>query len=365
MIVNGKEQRTIWFENKSVFIIDQRYLPHRFVIEEIDSFRKMCMAIKEMHLRGAIVIGVAAGYGAYLAVSELVNKGLSGGKFIDLFSERVDLLKKTRPTAVNLAWGADRVFMQVYSNLSNANPLEVALREARKIEAQELANCKKIGEVGLPLIESIAREKGRVNILTHCNAGWLACVDWGTATSPIYYANRKGIDIHVWVDETRPRNQGARLTAWELLNEGVPHTVIADNTGGYLMQRGMVDMVIVGADRVAKNGDTANKIGTYLKALAAKANDIPFYVALPLSSFDLSIDSGEEIPIEERDEDEVCSVYGLSSDGEIARVRLTPEGSKCANYGFDITPGELISGFITEKGLAQSNEIDTKLTVPQ
>ncbi len=353
MLVDGRQQKTIWFDDvdKAVYIIDQRFLPHKFQIEKIDSFSSMCNAISEMHLRGAIVIGVAAGYGVYLAVRELIKEGVSGGAFIEQLSKRIDELKATRPTAVNLAWGADRLFSKIYVSLSKKNPLDVALEEAKKIESEELENCYKIGEHGFDIIKKISEKKGKVNVLTHCNAGWLACVDWGTALSPVYYAHRKGIDLHVWVDETRPRNQGARLTAWELLNEGIDHTVIADNTGGLLMRNGEVDVVIVGADRVAKNGDTANKIGTYLKALAAKDNDIPFYVALPVSSFDISIADGNAIPIEKRGPEEVCSIYGLSDDGEIQRVRLVPHGSACINYGFDITPSRFISGFITEYGV--------------
>ncbi len=353
MKVAGTAYRSLWLEGDVVKIIDQRYLPHEFVVEEIDSASHMREAIKEMHLRGAIVIGVAGAYGVYLAARESKGDG-------NRFAELVKALGEARPTAVNLTWAINRVV----SRLEMEDPqdwdavIEVCRDEANRIWQEELLRSKMIGEVGVRVIEEVFEKKGdTVQILTHCNAGWLACVDYGTATAPIYEAQRRGIPVHVWVDETRPRNQGARLTAWELLNQGVPHTVIADNTGGLLMQKGMVDLVIVGADRVSRRGDVANKIGTYLKALAARDNGVPFYVALPSSTFDLSMFDGlAEIPIEERSEEEVKFIQGLDDEGEIRRVLLTPKDSPALNYGFDVTPFNLITGLITEKGIIPAQE---------
>ena len=357
MNVNGTPYRTIWLKQDdpcSVMIIDQRKLPHQFVIEEINSLKQMEVAIKDMHLRGAGLIGAAAAYGMYLATLEL-NDFSNSNAIIIAAAER---LKKTRPTAVNLAWAVDQQLDALKQATSIEELQTIARNKANEIADEDAANCRKIGEHGLALIEDVSRYKkgATVNILTHCNAGWLAFVDHGSATAPIYAAHEKGINIHVWVDETRPRNQGASLTAWELNMHGVPHTVIADNVGGHLMQHKMVDLVIVGSDRTTRNGDVANKIGTYLKALAAKDNNVPFYVALPMSSFDWDIKDGlQQIEIEERDADEVRFIEGLC-EGEIKKVLLTPESTPCKNFGFDVTPARFVSGLITERGICDANE---------
>lgn len=346
---------SIWSEeNITIKIIDQRKLPWEFEIEEISSVEEMYVAIKDMHLRGAPLIGVAGAYGVYFALQE----SLESRKFEAVFKEKIDYLKSSRPTAVNLFYAIDRVLNAIKNENELSKKLELAWIEADQIRDKEIENCRMIGEHGLQIIKKIAKEKkGKpVNILTHCNAGWLACVDYGTATAPIYKAFDEGIPVHVWVDETRPRNQGARLTAFELGEHGVSHTVIADNTGGHLMQKGMVDLVIVGSDRTAANGDVANKIGTYLKALAAYDNNIPFYVALPTSTIDLSIEDGvRDIPVEIRNEDEVKHIEGFL-DGDIKQVLLTPEGSPALNYAFDITPARLVTALITEKGICKANK---------
>lgn len=357
MNVQGKPYRTIWLKNDdpyTVMIIDQRKLPHQFVVEEITSLQQMEVAIKDMHLRGAGLIGAAAAYGMYFATLE-INDFSNSNAILTAAAER---LKNTRPTAVNLAWAVDQQLDALKQGISIEELQTIARNKAIVIADEDAANCKKIGEHGLTLIEEISRRKNgaTVNILTHCNAGWLAFVDHGTATSPIYTAFEKGIDLHVWVDETRPRNQGASLTAWELNMHGVPHTVIADNVGGHLMQHKMVDLVIVGSDRTTRSGDVANKIGTYLKALAAKDNNVPFYVALPMSSFDWEIKDGlQQIEIEERDADEVRFIEGLC-EGEIKKVLLTPESTPSKNYGFDVTPARLVTGLITERGICEANE---------
>lgn len=357
MNVQGKPYRTIWLKKDdpyTVMIIDQRKLPHQFVVEEITSLQQMEVAIKDMHLRGAGLIGAAAAYGMYLATLE-INDFSNSNAILTAAAER---LKNTRPTAVNLAWAVDQQLDALKQGISIEELQTIARNKAIVIADEDAANCKKIGEHGLTLIEEISRRKNgaTVNILTHCNAGWLAFVDHGTATSPIYTAFEKGIDLHVWVDETRPRNQGASLTAWELNMHGVPHTVIADNVGGHLMQHKMVDLVIVGSDRTTRSGDVANKIGTYLKALAAKDNNVPFYVALPMSSFDWEIKDGlQQIEIEERDADEVRFIEGLC-EGEIKKVLLTPESTPSKNYGFDVTPARLVTGLITERGICEANE---------
>ncbi|MEY3245043.1 MAG: hypothetical protein RL253_184 [Bacteroidota bacterium] len=357
MNVQGKPYRTIWLKNDdpyTVMIIDQRKLPHQFVVEEITSLQQMEVAIKDMHLRGAGLIGAAAAYGMYLATLE-INDFSNSNAILTAAAER---LKNTRPTAVNLAWAVDQQLDALKQGISIEELQTIARNKAIVIADEDAANCKKIGEHGLTLIEEISRRKNgaTVNILTHCNAGWLAFVDHGTATSPIYTAFEKGIDLHVWVDETRPRNQGASLTAWELNMHGVPHTVIADNVGGHLMQHKMVDLVIVGSDRTTRSGDVANKIGTYLKALAAKDNNVPFYVALPMSSFDWGIKDGlQQIEIEERDADEVKFIEGLC-EGEIKKVLLTPGSTPSKNYGFDVTPARLVTGLITERGICEANE---------
>ena len=355
MKVDGKDVRPIWLsENmKTVNIIDQRVLPHEFVMVEMKTVDHVITAIKDMFVRGAPLIGVTGAYGVYLAVITCSGKAVSEAYLI----KECNRLKAARPTAVNLVWAVDRVLAAVL-NEKHAEYGNAALREATMIVEEEAENCRKIGEYGLPLIEEICskRNGGPVNILTHCNAGWLACIEYGTATAPIYAAFEKGIDIHVWVDETRPLNQGARLTAWELGKCGIKHTIITDNAGGHLMQHGMVDIAIVGTDRSTCTGDVANKIGTYLKALAAKDNDIPFYVALPSSTFDWSLRDGiKEIPIEERDPDEIRYVQGLNQ-GKIINVLVPPAGSTAGNYAFDVTPARLITGFITERGICKANE---------
>ena len=334
-------------------MIDQRFLPHRFVIEEVRTVDEMATAIKEMHVRGAGLIGAAAGYGMYLATLEA-----EGDSIEDQLAAAAQQLKATRPTAVNLAWAIERQLRSISAAEDVAEKRRVAFETARQIADEDAEYCRRIGEHGLELIRRLSEKKGGapVNVLTHCNAGWLAFVDHGSATAPIYAAHDLGIPVHVWVDETRPRSQGSKLTAWELGEHGVPHTVIADNTGGHLMQRGKVDAVIVGTDRTTYTGDVANKIGTYLKALAAKDNGVPFYVALPSSSFDWNIRDGlKEIPIEERGSEEVNCADGWH-DGQQIEVRVAPEGSPAANFGFDVTPRQLVTGLITERGICQANE---------
>jgi len=357
MRIGEKHYESIWLnddDDSELMVIDQSKLPFRFEIVSLRTVEDVFNAINNMTLRGAPLIGVAAAYGMYLACLEITIHTRTR----DHLANAAKYLKSARPTAVNLSWAVDRQ-MDVLSEFCRRDRLiEAARKTADELAAAEKASCKNIGRAGLDIISELSsRKKGEtVNILTHCNAGWLACVDYGTATAPIYLAHDKGIKIHVWVDETRPRNQGSRLTAWELGNHGVAHTIITDNEGGYLMQTGKVDMLITGSDRTAINGDTANKIGTYLKALAAHHNNIPFYVALPVSSFDPLVKNAiKEIPVEERDEKEVLFTEGLYND-EIVQVRTGPEKARAANYGFDITPAGLISGFITEKGICMANE---------
>ena len=366
MKINGKPYRTIWLNEKNkdkVCIVDQTKLPHEFVIAELSTANDFTRAIKEMQVRGAILIGAAAAYGIYVAALEAPR--VAG--FDAFVQAAADKLKATRPTAVNLAWAIDRQLEKISHGHTVDEKISIAMSNAMAIAAKEEAACKKIGEHGLEVIKKISEAKGDepVNILTHCNAGWLACVDYGTATAPIYAAFDYGINIHVWVDETRPWNQGARLTAWELGQHQVPHTVIADNTGGHLMQHGMVDLVMVGSDRTTRTGDVANKIGTYLKALAAQDNHIPFYVALPSSSFDWNMRDGvREIPIEERGGEEVRQIQGRC-EGVIKSVLLTPENSPVANFGFDVTPARLISGLITERGICEANETGIQKMYPE
>jgi methylthioribose-1-phosphate isomerase len=355
MKINNQSYHTIWRDKNDpykVHCIDQRFLPFRFVTEELRNLDEVITAIKDMHLRGAPLIGVAAAYGMFLAAKEIGQKS-----DINHLKKAAERLLATRPTAINLQMALDRQMKIADRVNANQQLAEELLKGAEELKQEEIENCMNIGRFGLPIIEKLSREKkgGTVNILTHCNAGWLACIDYGTATAPIYMAHDKGIKIHVWVDETRPRNQGARLTAWELGQQGVPHTVIADNTGGHLMQQGKVDMVIVGTDRTSPNGDVANKIGTYLKALAAKDNNIPFYAAVPSTSIDWNInDAFREIPIEERDAGEVHFIEGWDGDA-IKQVKITPEGSKAVNYGFDITPARLVTGIITERGCCKAS----------
>jgi methylthioribose-1-phosphate isomerase len=346
--------RTIWItEDSYVEVIDQRKLPHNLVNVKLTTYKDAEVAIKNMTVRGAPLIGATAAYGVYLAVREMIEKQLDGSFLEEAFLA----LRKSRPTAINLFWALDR--MRKALNESE-DFLDTAWIEAAKIVEEDVETCRLIGVHGLPIIEEISkRKKGAVvNILTHCNAGMLGCIEWGTITSPIYQAHQKGIKVHVWVDETRPRNQGSNLTAYELTRHGIDHSLIVDNTGGHLMQHDMVDMVIVGTDRTTRNGDVANKIGTYLKALAAKDNDIPFYVALPSTTLDMGIRDGlKEIPIEERDQDEVRYFEGKRySDGEIDRVLICPETTQARNYGFDVTPARLITALITERGVCSASE---------
>jgi methylthioribose-1-phosphate isomerase len=347
MKVDGRPYRSIWLEPDgwSLGAIDQRRLPHEFVVARLTSAEEAIDAIRSMLVRGAPLIGATAAYGMALAARADSS---------DAALERAyETLVAARPTAVNLKWALDEM-QAVLRPLAPLDRVEAAYRRAGEIADEDVAINQAIGLHGLKLINSIAATKkpGEViNILTHCNAGWLATVDWGTATAPIYRAHEGAIPVHVWVDETRPRNQGASLTAWELGHHGVPHTVIADNTGGHLMQHGMVDLAIVGTDRVSANGDVCNKIGTYLKALAAHDNGVPFYVALPSPTIDFTINDGREIPIEQRAAGEVSHITGLTAGGKIETVRVIPEGSQIANYGFDVTPARLVTGLITERGV--------------
>lgn len=355
MKINGKHYHTIWLKKNDpqiIQVIDQRKLPFRFEIFDIETVEDAFYAIREMVVRGAPLIGVTAAYAMYLAVFESNDETLEN----DLL-EKAEYLKSSRPTAVNLAFAVDAMLQFIQENKNAENLSELALQKANQLKDAEIEFGEKIGEAGLEIIEEIyQKKKTTVNILTHCNAGWLACIDWGTATAPIYKAYLKGIPVHVWVDETRPRNQGARLTAFELLEEGVPHTVIPDNAGGHLMQHQLVDLVIVGSDRTSIRGDVANKIGTYLKALAAHDNNIPFYAALPSSTIDWEIKDGiSQIPIEQRDHSEVSAIEGWNGE-KISSVQLIPEGSKVANYGFDVTPARLVSRLITERGICKADE---------
>jgi len=348
MRIENKAYRTIWFENNLIKIIDQTKLPHQFIIKDLKTIKDAINAIKTMEVRGAPLIGATAAYGLVLSIIE--NNDLS---FLKKSSE--DLIA-SRPTAINLKWAVDRM-MKKLSGVNDKDILKIALDEAKAIVEEDVSFCKNIGLNGLKIIEEISnKKKNTVNILTHCNAGWLATIDWGTATSPIYHAHQKGIKVHVWVDETRPRNQGANLTSYELNEEGISNTIITDNAGGILMQRGQVDMCIVGTDRTLSNGDVCNKIGTYLKALAAKDNNIPFYVALPSSTIDWSIKDYNKIPIEERNSKELSHVEGLDENNEIRKVRIYPQKSKSLNLAFDVTPAKLVTGLITEKGVCEASE---------
>jgi methylthioribose-1-phosphate isomerase len=346
--------RTIWTtEDKYVEVIDQRKLPHEFVVVKLETYEDAEEAIKDMTVRGAPLIGATAAYGIYLAVREMIEDELDGSFLDQAFTD----LRASRPTAVNLFWALDK--MREALDKSDGDFLKTAWEAAAAIVEEDVETCRMIGVHGLPLIEEISnRKKGEVvNILTHCNAGMLGCVEWGTITSPIYQAMEKGLKVHVWVDETRPRNQGSNLTCYELTRHGVPHTLIVDNAGGHLMQHGMVDMVIVGTDRTTRNGDVANKIGTYLKALAAKDNNVPFYVALPSTTLDMTIRDGlKEIPIEERNQDEVRYMFGKGANGKIQPVLICPETTQASNYGFDVTPAHLVTKIITERGVCDASE---------
>jgi methylthioribose-1-phosphate isomerase len=357
-------QKPIWFgENGIVCAIDQRMLPHEFRIFELKTVDDIIFALKTMVVRGAPLIGLTGAWGVYVAVSSsnACSYSSSEERKQHVINECIRI-KNARPTAINLSWAVDMCLGEVLKEIEKGSGSEALTARAREmalwVDEYESENCRKIGVNGLDIINKISESKkgSTVNILTHCNAGWLACIAHGTATAPIYAAHDAGIDVHVWVDETRPLNQGSRLTAWELGRYGVKHTVIADNTGGHLMQHGMVDLVIVGTDRTTRSGDVANKIGTYLKALAAHDNGIPFYVALPSSTFDWTITDGvRDIPIEERNPDEIRYVQGLN-EGRIMSVLVPPEGSPAVDYAFDVTPARLVTGFITENGVCGASE---------
>jgi len=349
MKIEGKEYRTIWFDeqNQVVKIIDQTKLPHQFIVKDLKTVKDAINAIKVMEVRGAPLIGGTAAYGIVLAALES-----SDFNFIKQSSE--DLIK-SRPTAINLKWAVDRMIKKLLK-INSDQILNTALNEAKDICDEDEKFCQKIGLNGLKIIEKIYdKKKNVVNILTHCNAGWLATINWGTATSPIYYAHKKGIPVHVWVDETRPRNQGANLTSYELNEEKIPNTIIADNTGGILMQRGEVDMCIVGTDRTLSTGDVCNKIGTYLKALAAHDNNVPFYVALPSSTIDWNIKDLKDIPIEERNSEELSHIEGIDGEGKVKKVMIYPKKSKAMNLAFDVTPAKYVTGLITEKGVCEAS----------
>jgi methylthioribose-1-phosphate isomerase len=366
MQVDGKNLRTIFLNPSqgTVSIIDQRKLPHELVLIDLKTVDDTIGAIREMAVRGAPLIGVTGAYGIYLAARNS-PQGHIPDEYLQAEAQR---LKNARPTAVNLAWAVDRVVSMVVDQTGSTARIAAAQKEAAAVAEEEVENCRRIGQHGLPLIERLSRTKGgrAVNILTHCNAGWLACIEYGTATAPIYAAHDKGIDIHVWVDETRPLNQGARLTAWELGRHGIKHTLITDNAGGYLMQKGLVDLCLVGTDRTTATGDVANKIGTYLKALAARDNQVPFYVALPSSSFDWHLQDGvAEIPIEERHPDEIRYVYGLDPSRQATRVLICPEHTPAANLAFDVTPSRLVTAFITERGVCRATPEDIRRLFPE
>jgi methylthioribose-1-phosphate isomerase len=360
MNIAGQHYRTIWRHPEQttiVQVIDQRKLPFRFEIVDLTTAAEAAETIRNMTVRGAGLIGATAGYGMLLSALHAPKGSLEA--FLQQVKTDGDLLKAARPTAVNLAWAVDSQLAAMEMADSVETALIYAEITAQAITDGDAASCQQIGDHGVELIEEIAARKQpgeAVNILTHCNAGWLAFVDYGSATAPIYAAHDRGIPVHVWVDETRPRNQGARLTAWELAQHGVPHHVIADNVGGHLMQHGMVDLCIVGSDRTTFTGDVANKVGTYLKALAAHDNGVPFYAALPSSTFDWTMTDGvKQIPIEERGGEEVHTVEGLTADGELTEVRILQPDSPVANYGFDVTPARLVTGLITERGICSAN----------
>ncbi|AZO48602.1 MAG: S-methyl-5-thioribose-1-phosphate isomerase [Mesorhizobium sp.] len=362
MNVGDRHYRTIWLsdDGRSVEIIDQRWLPHEFRIETIGTVAGIATAIRDMWVRGAPLIGVTAAYGVAIQMENDPSDAALDAVW--------ETLHATRPTAINLRWALDEM-RRVLKPLPPAERAGAAYRRAAEIADEDVGLNRAIGENGLAIIKQIAARKApgeTVNILTHCNAGWLATVDYGTATAPIYLATEAGIPVHVYVDETRPRNQGAQLTAWEMAGHGVPHTLIVDNAGGHLMQRRQIDMVIVGTDRTTADGDVCNKIGTYLKALAASDNDVPFYVALPSPTIDWTVGDGlAEIPIEERSGDEVSLVWGKNAKGEIAQVRVSPEATPAANPAFDVTPARLVTGLITERGVAKASREGLKAMFPE
>jgi methylthioribose-1-phosphate isomerase len=360
MNINGKPYRTIWLNDDgwSVEIIDQTRLPFAFETVTLRTLEDAARAISTMQVRGAPLIGATAAYGVALALRADASD--------EALERACEALAATRPTAINLRWALDEMQKAVRNQPREAR-VAAAYRRAAEICDQDVETCRRIGEHGFGLIKAHSEKKGggRVNILTHCNAGWLACVDWGTALAPIYRAYDEGLDVHVWVDETRPRNQGASLTAFELGAHGVPHTLIADNTGGHLMQKKMVDLCIVGTDRTTASGDVANKIGTYLKALAARDNGVQFFVALPFSTIDWSLEDGSAIPIEERSPEEVTHITGKTASGAIERVLIAPEGTAAVNYGFDVTPARLVTGFITERGVTPATRDGLALLYPE
>jgi methylthioribose-1-phosphate isomerase len=358
MKIDGVPYRTIWLaeDGVSVEVIDQTLLPHRFEVQRLATAAEAGRAISTMVVRGAPLIGATAAWGMALAAREdASDEGLA---------HAAAALVKTRPTAVNLRWAVERM-LAVLKPLPGAQRMAAAYAEAVRVCDEDVEACAAIGQHGAALIRQAYDGTRPVNILTHCNAGWLATVDWGTALAPIYAAMQEGIPLHVWVDETRPRNQGASLTAWELQRHGAPHTVIADNSGGHLMQHGRVDLCIVGSDRVAANGDVCNKIGTYLKALAARDNGVPFYAALPSSTIDWRVDDGADIPIEERDPAEVTHISGRAASGEIVNVQLTPDGSPAANFAFDVTPARLVTAIITERGVCDASRAGLSSLFPE
>ena len=347
MRIEGKEYRTIWYDESVVKIIDQTKLPHNFVIKELKTVKDAINAIKVMEVRGAPLIGATAAYGIVLAIQETND--------LEFIKKSSNELIQSRPTAINLKWAVDRM-MKKLSGINSDQILDIALKEAKEICDEDEKFCENIGINGLRIIEEIYnKKKDTVNILTHCNAGWLATINWGTATSPIYHAHKKGIPVHVWVDETRPRNQGANLTSYELNEEEIPNTIIADNTGGILMQRGEVDMCVVGTDRTLSNGDVCNKIGTYLKALAAYDNNVPFYVALPSSTIDWNIKDAKDIPIEERNSEELSYIEGIDENNQVKKVLIYPKRSKAMNLAFDVTPAKYVTGLITERGVIEAS----------
>lgn len=357
MKIHGKHYRTIWTRpDETIEVIDQLKLPHRFETAVLKSAEDCAVAIKSMLVRGAPLIGATAAYGVAFAM----KKDPSSKALV----EAIDMLGATRPTAVNLRWALQRM-NTVLRDVGHGDRFAAAWAEAAKICDEDVETCRLIGVNAMPIFREIAAKNGgKLNVLTHCNAGWLACVDWGTALAPMYMAHDEGIDIHVWVDETRPRNQGASLSAYELGAHGVKHTIIADNAGGHYMQHGKVDLVIVGTDRVTANGDVANKIGTYLKALAAYDNGVPFYVALPSSTLDFSMAKGSDIPIEERSADELLKMTGRLPDGSLATVEIAAPGSPGANPAFDVTPARLVTAFITERGRCAASEEGLRTLFP-
>jgi methylthioribose-1-phosphate isomerase len=361
MIVNGSPTRTIWLaeDGWAVEIIDQTKLPHEFVTARLETMRDATVAIEDMWVRGAPLIGATAAYGVALAMREDASDGNLKAMYDHLYA--------TRPTAVNLRWALDTM-KSLLAPLPADEREDAAYKRAAEICDEDVDMCSSIGEHGAAIIKKLSEKKqgSTVNILTHCNAGWLATVDWGTALAPIYKAFNAGVDVHVWVDETRPRNQGASLTAWELGQHGVPHTVIVDNVGGHLMQHGQVDLVITGTDRTTYTGDVCNKIGTYLKALAAFDNDVPFYVGLPSPTIDWTVEDGvRDIPIEERDASEVTVIAGKDISGAVSKVQITPDGSPAANYAFDVTPRRLVTGLITERGVSEASAVGLRELFPE